>query len=175
MQSRPKAVRTARASCSKTMTTAVYSGTFDPMTLGHMDILTRASKMFDRVIVAVAASSGKKPLFTLEERIDLVKKQTQDLENISVSGFEGLLRDFVRSNGASVIVRGVRGGADFDYEYQMAGMNRLLMPEVDTIFLIASPGSQFVTGTFVRELAAMKSDLTGFVAPCVAEAMKAKQ
>lgn len=148
------------------MTTAVYPGTFDPLTLGHFDVLKRAARLFDRVILAVAESEKKKTLFSLEERIALARiscEQDQSLVNVEVEGFRGLLCDFVRAHGAGVCVRGARAVSDFEYEFQMAGMNRTLMPEMETIFLMPAPECQFVSGTFVREIASLGGDVSGFV------------
>ncbi len=154
------------------MVRAVYPGTFDPMTLGHLDLLRRAAAIFDTVIVAVAESSRKKPLFSLAERIDLARSQTEDLKNVQVEGFQGLLCDFVLQHEAKVIVRGARAVSDFEYEFQMAGMNRHLMPDVETIFMTPADKYQFVSGTFVREIALLDGDVSEFVAPQVLLALK---
>lgn len=156
------------------MILAVYPGTFDPMTLGHLDLLRRACSIFDHVIVAVAASNKKQPLFTLQERVELARAQCASLPNAEVKGFGGLLCDFVRQHGAKVLIRGARAVSDFEYEFQMAGMNRHLMPEVETIFLTPASDYQFVSGTFVREIAMMGGSVQGFVSPLVAEAMHRK-
>ena len=150
------------------MTTAVYPGTFDPMTLGHADIIRRAAKLFSKVVVAVAQSSGKQPLLTLEERLMAAKQVCEDMPNVEVCTFSGLLKDFVRSRGIDAIVRGARAVSDFDYEFRMAGMNRRLMPEVETVFLMPSDDYQFVSGTFVREIALLGGDdAAQFVSPKV--------
>lgn len=156
------------------MIVAVYPGTFDPMTLGHLDLLRRACSIFSRVIVAVAQSDKKKPLFTLAERVELARAQCADIPNASVEGFDGLLCNFVQRHGAQVLIRGARAVSDFEYEFQMAGMNRHLMPQVETIFLTPGADYQFVSGTFVREIALMGGDVSGFVSPLVAEAMRKK-
>lgn len=140
------------------MTRAVYPGTFDPMTLGHLDIVRRAARIFPEVIVAVAQSAGKQPLLTLEERCAAAKLQCADFPNVTVKTFEGLLKDFVERLGVQVIVRGARAVSDFEYEFQMAGMNRQLMPQVETVFLTPSDQYQFVSGTFVREIARLGRD-----------------
>lgn len=140
------------------MTRAVYPGTFDPMTLGHLDIVRRAARIFPEVIVAVAQSAGKQPLLTLEERCAAAKLQCADFPNVTVMTFEGLLKDFVERLGVQVIVRGARAVSDFEYEFQMAGMNRQLMPQVETVFLTPSDQYQFVSGTFVREIARLGRD-----------------
>ena len=149
------------------MVTAVYPGTFDPLTRGHEDIVRRASRLFDRVILAVADSRAKKPLFTAEERERLAREALAPYRNVEVQGFSGLLRDFVVAQGGHVVVRGVRAVADFEYEMAMAGMNRHLMPEVETIFLTPGDPYQFVSGTLVREIALMGGDVQKFVPPAV--------
>lgn len=156
------------------MNVAVYPGTFDPMTLGHRDLLVRAARIFDRVVVAVAKSAGKCPMFTLAERVDLVRREVAGLDNVVVEGFEGLLCDFVARYDARVIVRGARAVSDFEYEFQMAGMNRHLMPQVETVFMMPGADFQFVSGTFVREIARMKGDVSGFVSAAVADALRKK-
>ncbi len=154
------------------MTIAVYPGTFDPMTLGHEDLIRRASRIFDQVVVGVAQSSGKHPLLDLETRVTLARALCANYRNVRVEPFEGLLKDFVLSCSATVIVRGARAVSDFEYEFQMAGMNRQLMPEVDTIFLTPSDQFQFVSGTFVREIARLSlKDAAQFVSPLVLEAL----
>lgn len=157
------------------MVTAVYPGTFDPMTLGHLDLVRRAAGIFESVVVAVAQSARKAPLFTLQERVELAREQVRDLPNVRVESFDGLLCDFVQAVGAKVIVRGARAVSDFDYEFQMAGMNRKLMPDVETVFMTPAADYQFVSGTFVREIAMMGGDVTGFVAPVVERALQAKK
>ena len=150
-----------------TSLTAVYPGTFDPMTLGHQDLMRRASRLFDRLIVAVAAGHHKSTMFTVDERLSLATELAKPYANVEVVAFKGLLRDFVVGNGASVVVRGLRAVSDFEYEFQMAGMNRQLMPEVETLFLTPSDQYQFVSGTFVREIAVLGGDVSKFVAPLV--------
>ena len=155
------------------MTIAVYPGTFDPMTNGHADIVRRAARIFDRVVVGVAESRGKHPLLMLEERVRLAKVICADLPNVTIEPFSGLLKDFVLAHDAHVIVRGARAVSDFEFEFQMAGMNRQLMPDVETIFLTPSDQFQFVSGTFVREIARFSiDDAAKFVSPCVLEALK---
>jgi pantetheine-phosphate adenylyltransferase len=146
---------------------AVYPGTFDPMTLGHEDLMRRACGLFDKLLLAVAAGHHKRTMFTIDERIDIAKEIAQPYKNIEVVAFRGLLRDFVVENGGKVVVRGLRAVSDFEYEFQMAGMNRQLMPEVETIFMTPSDQFQFVSGTFVREIAMLGGDVTKFVAPSV--------
>ncbi len=151
----------------KTPLTAVYPGTFDPMTLGHEDLMRRASGLFDRLILAVAAGHHKHTLFSAEERLDIAGQVARPYPNIEVMPFRGLLRDFVVGHGAKVVVRGLRAVSDFEYEFQMAGMNRQLMPEVETVFMTPSDQYQFVSGTFVREIATLGGDVSKFVAPLV--------
>jgi len=146
---------------------AVYPGTFDPMTLGHEDLMRRACGLFDRLLLAVAAGHHKRTMFTIDERIDIAKELAQQYKNVEVVAFRGLLRDFVVENGGKVVVRGLRAVSDFEYEFQMAGMNRQLMPEVETIFMTPSDQFQFVSGTFVREIATLGGDVSKFVAPSV--------
>jgi pantetheine-phosphate adenylyltransferase len=147
--------------------TAVYPGTFDPMTLGHADLMARASRLFGRLIVAVAAGHHKKTLFSLDDRLAMAQELAAQHTNVQVIAFEGLLRDFVVGHGAQVVVRGLRAVSDFEYEFQMAGMNRQLMPDVETVFLTPSDQYQFVSGTFVREIALLGGDVSKFVAPSV--------
>lgn len=152
--------------------TAVYPGTFDPMTLGHEDLMRRASALFDKLILAVAAGHHKRTMFTIAERLDIAREIAAPYGNIEVVAFRGLLRDFVVDNGGNVVVRGLRAVSDFEYEFQMAGMNRQLMPEVETLFLTPSDQYQFVSGTFVREIATLGGDVSKFVAPSVLARLK---
>ncbi len=137
------------------------------MTLGHADLMRRASQLFGRLIVAVAAGHHKKTMFSLEERLDMAKELATPYGNVEVIAFSGLLRDFVVAHGGKVVVRGLRAVSDFEYEFQMAGMNRHLMPDVETLFLTPSDQYQFVSGTFVREIAVLGGDVSKFVAPSV--------
>jgi pantetheine-phosphate adenylyltransferase len=147
---------------------AVYPGTFDPLTRGHEEIIRRALQLFDRVIVAVAAGHHKKnALFNLEERLAMVREVVQIYPQVSVDSYSGLLRDFVVAKGAKAVVRGLRAVTDFDYEFQLAGMNRSLMPEVETVFLTPSDKYQFVSSTFVREIALLGGEVEKFVSPAV--------
>jgi len=146
---------------------AIYPGTFDPMTLGHEDLVRRGAGLFGRLIVAVAAGHHKRTMFTLDERLAMARELFTSLPNVEVIAFEGLLRDFVVAHGAKVIVRGLRAVSDFEYEFQMAGMNRKLMPEVETLFLTPSDQLQFISSTFVREIAALGGDVSQFVSPLV--------
>jgi pantetheine-phosphate adenylyltransferase len=152
--------------------TAIYPGTFDPMTLGHQDLMRRASQLFSRLIVAVAAGHHKRTMFTVEERLEIASELAAQYPNVEVIAFKGLLRDFVVENGGKVVVRGLRAVSDFEYEFQMAGMNRQLMPEVETLFLTPSDQYQFISGTFVREIAALGGDVSKFVAPSVLERLR---
>ena len=150
-----------------TSPTAVYPGTFDPMTLGHEDLIRRASSLFERLIVAVAAGHHKRTMFTIAERLDIAAEIASPYKNVEVVPFRGLLRDFVVGRGGKVVVRGLRAVSDFEYEFQMAGMNRQLMPDVETVFMTPSDQYQFVSSTFVREIASLGGDVSNFVAPSV--------
>lgn len=152
--------------------TAIYPGTFDPMTLGHQDLMRRASRLFSRLIVAVAAGHHKRTMFSVEERLDIAQELASKYPNVEVVAFRGLLRDFVVEHGGKVVVRGLRAVSDFEYEFQMAGMNRQLMPEVETLFLTPSDQYQFISGTFVREIAVLGGDVSKFVAPSVLERLQ---
>ena len=149
------------------MTIAVYPGTFDPFTRGHEDLVRRASSIFTKLIVGVADSKNKRPIFTLEERIEIAKEVLSHYPNVEIAGFSGLLKVFAREHSARVIVRGLRAVSDFEYEFQMAGMNRYLLPDVETLFLTPSDQYQFISGTFVREIALMGGDVSKFVFPSV--------
>ena len=153
---------------------AVYPGTFDPMTLGHEDLMRRASRLFDRLILAVAAGHHKRTMFPLAERLEIAQELAVKHPNVEVIAFDGLLSDFVTSHGGKVVVRGLRAVSDFEYEFQMAGMNRQLMPDVETVFLTPSDQYQFVSGTFVREIASLGGDVSKFVAPSVLERLSAR-
>ena len=157
---------------SVTRLTAVYPGTFDPMTLGHEDLVRRASRLFERVLIAVAAGHHKRTMFSIAERIEIAAELSARYPNVEVMPFRGLLRDFVVEQGGKVIVRGLRAVSDFDYEFQMAGMNRQLMPDVETVFMTPSDQFQFVSGTFVREIASLSGDVSKFVSPLVLERLQ---
>jgi len=154
---------------------AVYPGTFDPITRGHEDLVLRAASLFDQVVLAVADSPSKRPFFALEERVQMAKDVLAGHPNIEVVGFSGLLMDFLRSQGARIILRGLRAVSDFEYEFQMAGMNRKLYPDVETIFL--TPGEQymFISATMVREIAALGGDVSHFVNPVILSRLRRKQ
>jgi pantetheine-phosphate adenylyltransferase len=155
--------------------TAVYPGTFDPLTRGHEDILRRAARLFPKVVLAVASAHHKKTLFTLDERLDMARVALSDVPQVQVVAFEGLLSSFVRAQGAGVVVRGIRAVSDYDYEFQMAGMNRQLMPDVETVFLVPGEAYQFVSGTFVREIAMLGGDVSAFVSEGVLQRLHAKR
>jgi len=153
---------------------AMYPGTFDPITRGHEDLVRRASNLFDEVIVAVADSRGKQPFFSLEERVSLARETLAAYGNVRVEGFTGLLMDFLRRQNAKIILRGLRAVSDFEYEFQMAGMNRNLYPDVETLFLTPSEQYMFISATMVREIASLGGDVSPFVNPLVLPKMKAK-
>jgi pantetheine-phosphate adenylyltransferase len=153
---------------------ALYPGTFDPITRGHEDLVRRASSLFDEVIVAVADSRGKQPFFTLDERVAMAKETLAPFGNVRVEGFSGLLMDFLRKHDAKIILRGLRAVSDFEYEFQMAGMNRNLYPDVETLFLTPSEQYMFISATMVREIASLGGDVSLFVNPLVVPRMKAK-
>jgi pantetheine-phosphate adenylyltransferase len=153
---------------------AIYPGTFDPITLGHEDLIRRAAGLFENVIVAVADSSAKRPFFTRDERVEMTREVVKDLKNVKVVGFSGLLMKFVQENQARVVIRGLRAVSDFEYEFQLAGMNRGLYPDVETLFL--TPGAQhmFVSATLVREISVLGGDVSKFVPPLVARRLQDK-
>ena len=149
--------------------TAIYAGTFDPITRGHEDLVRRAAGLFDKLIVGVAESRAKRPFFSLAERVEIARDLLAKYPNVEVCGFDGLLMDFLHSRGAKVILRGLRAASDFEYEFQMAGMNRNLYPEVETIFLTPSEQYMFISATMVREIAILGGDVSKFVHPEVRE------
>jgi pantetheine-phosphate adenylyltransferase len=151
---------------------AVYPGTFDPITNGHIDLVSRAAPLFDRVIVGIAESAGKGPSISLEERISLARLVLGGMANVEVQGFTGLLADFVRDTGAGVILRGLRAVSDFEYEFQLASMNRHLIPEAETLFLTPAEQYSFISSSLVREIARMGGDVSGFVHPAVQQALR---
>ena len=154
--------------------TAVYPGTFDPVTSGHRDLVIRTAEMFDRVIVAIADNPDKKPLFALSERIDLAKEVLKDSQHVEIMGFSGLLIDFVREQSAHVILRGLRAVSDFEYEFQLASMNRRLDHNIETVFLTPSERYTFVSASLVKEIARYGGDVSDFVHPVVHDALKRK-
>ena len=153
---------------------AIYPGTFDPITLGHEDIVRRASQLFDRVIVAVAAGHHKKTMFNLEERMAMVREACKPWPQVSVESFDGLMRDFVVARGGKAMVRGLRAVTDFDYEFQLAGMNRHLMADVETVFLTPGDKYQFISSTFVREIATLGGEVDKFVSDNVQQKLNEK-
>jgi pantetheine-phosphate adenylyltransferase len=152
-------------------TIAIYPGTFDPITNGHIDLVNRACKLFERVIVAVAINPTKTPAYSLAERVDLAKQTLIPLPNVEVCGFEGLLVDIAREKQAHVIIRGLRAVSDFEHEFQLAGMNRHMEPNVETMFLTPAAQFSYISSSLVREVAALGGDVSAFVAPCVAQAL----
>ena len=156
---------------NKSPNIAVYPGTFDPITHGHTDLVTRAARVFEHVIVAIAESPHKTPFFSLKRRIELAESQIGHLENISIVGFSNLLVDFVQENGAGVIVRGLRAVSDFEYEFQLASMNRNLCDSVETMFLTPDEKYGFISSTLVREVARLNGDVTQFVGQEIAQAL----
>lgn len=150
----------------------VYPGTFDPFTRGHEDLVRRASRLFERVVVGVADSETKRPFFTVGERVSMTREVVRDLGNVEVIGFSTLLMEFVHAQGARVILRGLRAVSDFEYEFQMAGMNRNLYPEVETLFLTPGETYMFVSATIVREIARFGGDVSTFVHPHVAACLQ---
>ena len=154
--------------------TAVFSGTFDPITLGHEDLLRRAARMFDRVIVAVAIAHHKKTLFSLDERMGMAREALADCPQVQVEPFEGLVTEFTAGHGGTAMVRGLRSGTDFDYEFQLAGMNRALVPRIETVFLTPSSQYQFISSTLVREIATLGGDVAQFVSPAVLRRLQAR-
>jgi pantetheine-phosphate adenylyltransferase len=148
---------------------AIYPGTFDPMTRGHEDLARRAAGIFDHLIVAIAESHSKRPFFLLNERVEIAREVMAPYPNVEVCGFDGLLMDFLHTRGAKVILRGLRAASDFEYEFQMAGMNRNLYPDVETVFL--TPGEQymFISATMVREIAVLGGDVSKFIQPAICE------
>ncbi len=156
------------------MPKVIYPGTFDPITNGHTDLIERASRLFDEVVVAVAYNSKKKPLLELEERCDLVRQATAHVPNVSVMGFSNLLAEFVRSQNATVILRGLRAVSDFEYEFQLADMNRRLAPELESVFLTPTNHLSYISSTLIREIASLGGDVSEFVDPAVQAALEKK-
>jgi pantetheine-phosphate adenylyltransferase len=146
----------------------MYPGTFDPVTNGHLDLVRRASRLYDRVVIAVASSPSKEPVFTFDERIGLVRAVTSDMDNVSVDGYKGLTVEYAKANGLAVIIRGLRALTDFEHEFQLANMNRHLDPEVETVFLTPNDEYTFISSTLVKEVALLGGDVSRFVQPDVA-------
>lgn len=155
-------------------TIAIYPGTFDPITNGHIDLVSRASKLFDKVIVAIAINPGKIPTFNLNERIDLAQQTLAGMTNVEVCGFEGLLVDVAKQKKADVIIRGLRAVSDFEHEFQLASMNRKMEPDVETLFLTPAEQFAYISSSLVREIASLGGDVSDFVAPCVVAELKSK-
>lgn len=156
------------------MDKAIYPGTFDPITRGHEDLVRRASRLFDQVVVAVAVSSSKKPCFTLEERVEMAQKVLSDCSNVKILSFSGLLMNFLQQQNARIILRGLRAASDFEYEFQMAGMNRGMYPDVETLFMTPSEQYMFISATIVREIASLGGNADAFVHPLVAQRLREK-
>lgn len=153
---------------------AIYPGTFDPLTNGHADLIERGARMFDRLIIGIAANPGKQPLFTLEERVELIRAVLGHIKGIEIYGFNTLLVNYAHSVGANVIVRGLRAVSDFEYEFQLAGMNRRLNPAIETMFLTPAEQYAFISSSLVREVAKLGGDISPFVHPRVQEALNQK-
>lgn len=151
---------------------AIYPGTFDPITNGHIDLVSRAAPLFDRIVVGIAASAGKGPSLDLDERISLARLALGGISNVEVRGFSSLLANFVRETGAGVILRGLRAVSDFEYEFQLASMNRHLIPEAETLFLTPAEKYSFISSSLVREIARLGGDVSGFVHPAVQQALR---
>jgi len=154
------------------MAIAIYPGTFDPATLGHVDLICRAAKLFDEVVVAIAENPGKAPLFTLEERVSMLEESIVGLGNVRVIGFNNLLMDCAREQNANTILRGLRAVSDFEYEFQLAAMNRHLDPSIETTFLTPSENYAFVSSTLIKEVASLGGDVSEFVSPQVMKALQ---
>ncbi|BDY03085.1 pantetheine-phosphate adenylyltransferase [Ferrimonas sp. YFM] len=150
---------------------AIYPGTFDPITNGHLDLIKRSAKLFDKVVVGIAASASKRPLFDLEKRVELAQAVTADMDNVEIQGFTGLLVDFAKDQNADVLIRGLRAVADFEYEFQLAGMNRHLHPEMETIFLTPAQEYTFISSSLVKDVAFHGGDVSNFLHPIVEQAV----
>lgn len=153
---------------------ALYPGTFDPITNGHIDLVQRAAKLFDEVVVSIASSTRKQPLFTLEERIELAQNVLADCPNVKVKGFDILLVDFAKQQNANVLIRGLRAISDFEYEFQLASMNRNLAPNIESLFLMPADEYSFISSSLVKEVSSLGGDISNFVHPMVNEALKSK-
>jgi pantetheine-phosphate adenylyltransferase len=157
-----------------TIRTGVYPGTFDPITLGHMDIIRRGAKLVDRLVIGVTTNIVKSPLFTDDERIAIVRREVAGIDNVEVVGFSSLLMDFADSQGASIVIRGIRGVTDFEYEYQLTGMNRQLNHRVETVFLMADVSLQPIASRLVKEIAVFGGDISKFVTPSIRDEVNAR-
>ncbi|MEM7018423.1 MAG: pantetheine-phosphate adenylyltransferase [Pseudomonadota bacterium] len=152
----------------------IYPGTFDPITLGHQDVAERAAKLFDEVVIALSVGTGKKPMFSFDERMELSIKTLAHLPNVSITSYQGLTVDFAKTHDATAIIRGLRAEPDFEYEFQLAGMNASLAPDIETVFLPTATKYTHISSTLVREIASLNGDISQFVDPIVAEALQAK-
>ncbi len=153
---------------------AVYPGTFDPLTFGHTDLINRAARLFDRLILAISAQSRKEPLFSIEERLDMAHRLVGGIPNVQVERFDGLLVDYVRSTGACAVIRGMRAFSDFEYEFQMALTNRKLAPDLETLFLMPKEEYSYISSSIVREIALLGGDTSAFAPPLVCDALRKK-
>jgi pantetheine-phosphate adenylyltransferase len=154
---------------------AIYPGTFDPITNGHTDLVRRAASVFDEVLVAVASNPGKTPMFTLPERVELSRQVLADIPNVKVTGYEGLTVDYMREHGIRIVVRGLRAVSDFEFEFQLANMQRHLLPQIETVFMTPQEQFTFISSTMIREIAVFGGSVREFVAPVVADALRAKK
>lgn len=153
-------------------TKAIYPGTFDPITFGHIDLVRRALNLFDELVVGIAQSQAKAPMFDLQQRVDIARIALAHLPRVTVLGFDSLLADFLKSQGSSIVLRGLRAVSDFEYEFQMSGMNRRLIENIETVFLMPDDKYQFISSTMVREIARLGGDISAFVPPAVISAIK---
>lgn len=156
------------------MKRAIYPGTFDPITYGHVDIIKRSSKLCDELVVAVAYHTAKTPVFSIDERVEMIKSVTKDFKNVRVECFEGMLVDFVHSHKANALIRGLRTFSDFEYEFQLALTNRRLAPDIETVFIMSSVENTFVSGSLLKQIASIGGDLSAFVPECIADKLKGK-
>ena len=156
------------------MIKVIYPGTFDPITRGHLDLVERAARLFDKIVIAVAESPKKQPVFNLADRVRMAEEVTAHLPNVEVTGFSSLLADFLEEQNAQVILRGLRAVSDFEYEFQMANMNRVLAPKAESLFLTPAEQYSYISSTLVREIASLGGDVSKFVDPCVNDALKEK-
>lgn len=157
------------------MRVAVYPGSFDPITNGHLDVIKRAAALFDKVVVGILINQSKRPMFSLEERAEIIREILKDMPNVEVAYFSGLVVDFAREHGANVLIRGLRSAVDFEYEFQMAQINRDLAPEVDTLFLASDPSYSYISSSAVKELVSFQQDVTKYVPGYVIERLKEKE
>ena len=156
------------------MKIAVCPGSFDPITIGHMDVVTRAAKLFDKVIVLISVNAAKTSLFTMEDRVEFAKKATAHLENVTVDSYDGLLADYLKMKGACAIVKGLRAVSDFEYEFQMSLANKKLNPDAETIFFTAAGENMYLSSSLVKQMASFGGDISGFVPECIADDIREK-